>query len=100
MASDPDARAVRLSVHSAPGDRLGIDVVYGSREGASEIGVLLGTPPVSRPRGLILGLSLSRRVIELHQGKVVVDTLPDGRAVCRMLFPAGPPGPPPARPSE
>jgi signal transduction histidine kinase len=99
-SADPDARAVRLLAHAAPGDRVGIDVVYGSREGASEIGALILTPPVSRPRGLILGLSLSRRVIELHRGELVVDTLPDGRAVCRLLLPAGPPGPPPARPSE
>jgi hypothetical protein len=39
-------------------------------------------------------------VIELHRGEVAVDTLPDGRAVCRVLFPAGRPDVPLGRPSE
>lgn len=99
-SADPDARTVRIQAHAAPDHRVGIDVLYGSREGAAEIGALVGTPPVARPRGLILGLALSRRVIELHRGDVLVDVMPDGRALCRVLFPAGPPGPPPARPSE
>ncbi len=99
-ATDPHARAVRMFGRAADKDRIAIDIVYGSREGVSEIGALLGATPAPRPRGLILGLSLSRRVIELHGGEVLVDVLPDGRAVCSVLFPAAPPGPPSARPSE
>ena len=99
-AAAPDARAVRVLTQAAQNNRVGIDILYGSREGAAEIGALVGAPPVARARGLILGLALSRRVIELHGGEVLVDSLPDGRAVCRVLFPAGQPGPPPARPSE
>lgn len=99
-AQDPTARAVRVLAYGASPGRIGIDILYGTREGASEIGALVGAPAVARARGLILGLSLSRRVIELHRGEVAVDTLPDGRAVCHVVFPAAPPGPPPARPSE
>ncbi|MEZ4313591.1 MAG: HAMP domain-containing sensor histidine kinase [Polyangiaceae bacterium] len=100
IVEDPGARPVRLQAHPAPAGNLAIDIVYGSQEGAADMGVLVGTPAMARARGLILGLSLSRRVIELHHGHVAVDALPDGRAVCRVLFPAAPPGPPPPRPSE
>lgn len=97
---DPSARAVRVQAHTAANRKIGIDILYGTHEGSAEIGALVGAPAVSRARGLILGLTLARRVIELHRGEVTVDTMPDGRAVCRVLFPAAPPGPPPARPSE
>lgn len=99
-SQDPRARPVRVLAHAAGPGRIGVDVLYGTHEGAAEIGALVGAPAVARARGLILGLSLSRRVIELHKGEVAVDTLPDGRTVCRVVFPAAPPGPPPARPSE
>jgi signal transduction histidine kinase len=99
-ATDPSARSVRVEAHSLPQGRVGIDILYGSREGAAEIGALVGGPPMPRARGLILGLSLSRRVIELHRGEVAVDALPDGRAVCHVIFPAGGSGPPPPRPSD
>ncbi len=99
-AADPTARPVRVQAHAISADRVGIDILYGSREGSAEIGALVGAPPISRARGLILGLSLSRRVIELHRGEVVVDSLPDGRAVCRVLFPADATAIPPPRPSE
>jgi signal transduction histidine kinase len=99
-ASDPNAQAVRVQARATPGERVRIDVIYGSREASAEIGALAVAPSMARARGLILGLSLSRRVIELHRGEVVVETLPDGRAVCRVLFPAGPYGMPLARPSD
>lgn len=99
-AQDPNARQVRVLAHTAAPDRIGIDILYGTTEGIAEIGALVGAPTVARARGLILGLTLSRRVIQLHKGEVAVDTLPDGRAVCHVVFPAAPPGPPPARPSE
>ncbi len=99
-AADPTARPVRVQAHAVSSDRVGIDILYGSREGSAEINALVGAPPISRARGLILGLSLSRRVIELHRGEVVVDALPDGRAVCRVLFPADATAIPPPRPSE
>ena len=86
--------------HGCSEGRANIDILYGTYEGSSEIGALVGAPAVARARGLILGLSLSRRVIELHKGQVAVGTQPDGRAICRVVFPTAPPGPPPPRPSE
>ena len=99
-AADQSAHPVRVVAHAAGSERIAIDILYGSREGSAEIGALVGAPPVSRARGLMLGLSLSRRVIELHRGEVTVDALPDGRAVCHVLFPADATAIPPPRPSE
>lgn len=99
-SQDPSARPVRVHAYSENEGRANIDILYGTYEGSSEIGALVGAPAVARARGLILGLSLSRRVIELHKGQVAVGTQPDGRAICRVVFPTAPPGPPPPRPSE
>lgn len=97
---DPAARSVRVLAHSPGPEQVGVDILYGTREGVADVGALMGTPAISRARGLILGLSLSRRVIELHGGEVSVVTMPDGRVMCRVVFRAAPPGPPPPRPSE
>ena len=99
-AADPAGRPVRVEAHAAAPDRVGVDIIYGTREASAEIHALVGAPPMARARGLILGLSLSRRVIELHRGEVAVLALPDGRAVCRVLLPADATAIPPPRPSE
>ncbi|MBK8251313.1 MAG: HAMP domain-containing histidine kinase [Polyangiaceae bacterium] len=93
-------RKVRIEASAIDNAHVAIDIQYASVDGAAEMGVLVGTPVMARARGIILGLSLSRRVIELHKGIVRVSTLDDGRAICRVELPAAPSGTPSARPSE
>lgn len=46
-----------------------------------------------RAQGTGLGLAVTRRIVELHGGRITVTDHPDGGAVFRMSIPPGPPGP-------
>jgi signal transduction histidine kinase len=49
--------------------------------------MLFARQATGRARGLTLGLSLARSVIELHGGVVEVEGVRDGGAVCHAWFP-------------
>jgi signal transduction histidine kinase len=79
---------VEGSDSSVAGGRIRIDVEHGSREVTpSELEALFARQSTSRGRGLTLGLSLARSVIELHGGNVLVDRAPDGAAIARCGIP-------------
>lgn len=85
-ASDPRARAVRVraSLPTGPDKVVRVDVEHGSRLLATdELEALLSRQGSSRGRGLTLGLSLARSVVELHGGTVSVDSSSDGVPVAR-----------------
>jgi signal transduction histidine kinase len=89
-AADPSARPtrVRATMPPSPGDKICIDVELGSREVTrDELEMLFARQATGRGRGLTLGLSLARSVIELHGGAVEVEGQPDGGAVCHAWFP-------------
>lgn len=89
-AADPSARVttVRATLPARPGDKVCIDVEFGSREVTrDELEMLFARQATGRGRGLTLGLSLARSVIELHGGAVEVEGARDGGAVCRVCFP-------------
>ena len=44
----------------------------------------------TKPRGLGLGLSISRSIIARHQGRIWAESLPDGGACFRLCLPAAP----------
>jgi signal transduction histidine kinase len=73
------------------GERVRIDVEHGSRDvKPRELEALFARQATSRGRGLTLGLSLARSVIELHGGSVDVDSAPDGAPVARCALPLTP----------
>lgn len=89
-AADPSARVttVRATLPARPGDRICVDVEFGSRDVTrDELEMLFARQATGRGRGLTLGLSLARSVIELHGGTVEVEGTPDGGAVCHAWFP-------------
>lgn len=89
-AADPSARVtcVRATLPARPGDRVCIDVELGSREVTrDELEMLFARQATGRGRGLTLGLSLARSVIELHGGTVDVEGQGDGGAICHAWFP-------------
>ncbi|WP_437673265.1 sensor histidine kinase [Sorangium sp. So ce131] len=93
-AADPSARLVRLTA-TLGGDfnsEVRIDIEYGSRDvPPDELEALFSRQTTARGRGLTLGLSHARSVIELHGGSLEVDGAPDGRPVCRARLPRIPP---------
>lgn len=94
-ASDPVSRIVRVraTLPVDPGELICIDVEYGSRDvPPEELEALFARQVTSRGRGLTLGLSLARSVVELHGGIIEVDGAPDRRAVCHTFLPLIPPG--------
>lgn len=96
-AADPTSRLVRvraiLSDDPNAGGRVCIDVEYGSRDvPPAELEALFARQVTSRGRGLTLGLSLARSVVELHGGTVEVHGAPDGRPVCHTYLPLVLPG--------
>jgi signal transduction histidine kinase len=92
-AGDPSARVVRVratapSGERSRGERVTIDVEYGSRELQNgELERLFARQATGRGQGLTLGLSLARSVIELHGGAVDVTGSQDGAPVCRVSWP-------------
>lgn len=94
-ASDPAARLVRIRATQTfqPEELVAIDIEYASRDvSKEELCALFEQQVTSRGRGLTLGLSLARSVIELHGGIISVDSAADQRAVCRAYLPLNPPG--------
>lgn len=93
-AADPSARLVRITATALGtlNQEVRIDIEYGSRDvPPSELEALFSRRTTARGRGLTLGLSHARSVIELHGGVLEVDGAPDGRPVCRAHFPRLPP---------
>ncbi|APR84853.1 multi-sensor hybrid histidine kinase [Minicystis rosea] len=89
-AADPSARitTVRATLPARPGDKVCVDVELGSRDVTrDELELLFARQATGRGRGLTLGLSLARSVIELHGGSVDIEGMPDGGAVCHAWFP-------------
>lgn len=93
-AADPSARLTRLTatVVDVLGDRVRIDIEYGSRDvPPTELEALFSRQTTARGRGLTLGLSHARSVVELHGGSLEVSAAPDGRPVCHAFFPRNAP---------
>jgi signal transduction histidine kinase len=89
-AADPVGMkvCVRAAFPSEPGDFLRIEVEYGSSDvSAAELEALFARQPTARARGLTLGLSLARSVIELHGGSLVVEGSSGEVPVCRVWLP-------------
>lgn len=94
-ASDPAARIVRVRATQTfqSEELVAVDIEYGSRDvSKEELQALFEQQVTSRGRGLTLGLSLARSVIELHGGLIVIDSAADGRTVCRAYLPLNLPG--------
>ncbi len=92
-AADGSARVTRVRAFTAAlpgrsGERVLVDVEYGSREVTrADLELLFARQATGRGRGLTLGLSLARSVIELHGGAVEVEGRPEGGAVCHVWLP-------------
>jgi signal transduction histidine kinase len=89
-AADPNAPMTRVrgSLPPDPGDQVCIEIELGSREVTrDELEMLFARQATGRGRGLTLGLSLARSVIELHGGAVEVEGRREGGAVCRVWMP-------------
>lgn len=88
-AADASAKVVRIrATRPARRDRVCIDVEYGSRDVTrDELEQLFARQATGRARGLTLGLSLSRSVIELHGGAVEVEGGAEGAAICHTWLP-------------
>lgn len=110
LRTAPGGRPVRVRAHLQAGtaesgvvtdnpiDQIRVDVEYGGREvPPAELTELFARQATSRGRGLTLGLSLARSVIELHGGTLEVDGAPDGVPVVHLWLPLTPSGPDPRR---
>ncbi len=92
-AADGNARATRVRAASgtlpgSAGERVLIDVEYGSREVTrADLELLFARQASGRGRGLTLGLSLARSVIELHGGTVEVEGRAEGGVICHVWLP-------------
>ncbi|EYF05851.1 sensor histidine kinase [Chondromyces apiculatus] len=89
-AADPTASLVRLTVMMGDrhGELLRIEIDYGSRDvPPAELEALFSRQTTARGRGLTLGLSHARSVVELHGGSLEVMGTPDGRPICITFFP-------------
>ena len=81
-------RAVQATLPGRGGERVLIDVEYGSREVTrADLELLFARQASGRGRGLTLGLSLARSVIELHGGAVEVEARSEGGVVCHVWLP-------------
>jgi signal transduction histidine kinase len=81
-------RAVQAALPGRSGERVLIDVEYGSRDVTrAHLEQLFARQASGRARGLTLGLSLARSVIELHGGAVDVEERSTGGAVCHVWLP-------------
>ena len=80
-------RAVRLCARAAP-NGLELDVEYPSdATSRADLDALFARRIATRARGLTLGLTLARSVIELHGGAVEAATTATGAPVARCRFP-------------
>ncbi|MEJ7730072.1 MAG: histidine kinase dimerization/phospho-acceptor domain-containing protein [Polyangiaceae bacterium] len=109
--SEAGGRPVRVRAHLQAGtaesgvvltdhpiDQIRFDVEYAGREvPPAELTELFARHATSRGRGLTLGLSLARSVIELHGGTLEVDGAPDGVPVVHVWLPLVVSGPDPRR---
>src|SRR5262249_8328393 len=89
-SADTNGRVVRVraTLPADPGDVACITIEHGSRTvSPAELEALFARQATSRGRGLTLGLSLARAVIELHGGAVEVDRAPDGAPVAFCWIP-------------
>jgi nitrogen-specific signal transduction histidine kinase len=94
-AADPTSHIVRVraTLPAESGELVCIDVEYGSRDvSPEELEALFARQVTSRGKGLTLGLSLARSVVELHGGAIAIDGSSDRRAVCHTYLPLLPPG--------
>jgi signal transduction histidine kinase len=81
-------RAVQAALPGKSGERVLVDVEYGSRDVTrASLEQLFARQASGRGRGLTLGLSLARSVIELHGGAVDVEERSAGGAVCHVWLP-------------
>lgn len=84
---DSDDRAVHLRVRpSATGVEIDIEYPADSIP-LADIDALFAPRNTTRARGLTLGLTLARSVIELHGGAVEISTAPTGAPRVRCRFP-------------
>ncbi|MCC6553894.1 MAG: hypothetical protein IT372_12865 [Polyangiaceae bacterium] len=93
-AADPAARLVRLTASAGDAfcESVRFDVEYGSRDvPLDELEALFSRQTTARGRGLTLGLSHARSVVELHGGSLELSGSSDGRPVCHACFPRVPP---------
>lgn len=94
-ATEPVGRGIRVRATRAaePAQGVRIDIELGSRSTSrAELEALFARRATSRGRGLTLGLSLARSVIELHGGTVKVEDTPDGPPVVMCTLPLSIPG--------
>lgn len=94
LGADERARSVFVRA-SAPEDAalLRIEITPAAFElDAEELRALFARRETGRARGLVLGLSLARVVVELHGGRIVVESRGDGLPAVAVLFPARPRG--------
>lgn len=92
LGADDGSRSVLVRA-SAPEDgaELRIEVTPAAIElDAEELRALFARRETGRARGLVLGLSLARVVVELHGGRIVVESRGDGLPAVVVLLPARP----------
>jgi signal transduction histidine kinase len=83
-------RAVRPA---SPRDQVRIDIELSARNTTpAELEALFAKRASSRGRGLTLGLSLARSIMELHGGAVTVEGAPDGTTIVQCWLPLSIPG--------
>ncbi|HEY4118533.1 MAG TPA: HAMP domain-containing sensor histidine kinase [Byssovorax sp.] len=95
VAAQRVGRAVRVRA-LADDDGVRLDVEYGRGQvTVEELENLFARRATSRARGITLGLSLARSVVELHGGSVEVERAPDGSPVVQVHLPFDVPDGPP-----
>jgi signal transduction histidine kinase len=94
-SADPTAHGVLVrATHPASlAKHVYIDIEFGPRcTTTAELEALFARRATSRGRGLTLGLSLARSILELHGGSVKVEGAPDGAVIVECRLPLVSPG--------
>lgn len=88
-AADPTVRFVhvRATRPAESGNHVCIDVEHSRSVAPAELRALFDRQTTSRGRGLTLGLSLARSIVELHGGSVGIHAAPDGAPIVHCLMP-------------